>query len=219
MKIYVSPSNQTTNPYSYGGTNEEVQCNRIADALIPHLERNGYEVKRATRGNSIATNVNESNAWGAALHLAIHTNAGGGQGTEAYYWTTSAAGKKYAQAIYNRVAAISIGADRGLKSGNHLYEIKMTKSAAVLVECEYHDNADLAKWIVENVAAIGEAIARGICEADGKTFVEEQKAETTQDGGTLYRVQCGAFKSKENAENLVAKLKAAGFDAIIKEEK
>ena len=31
-------------------------------------------------------------------------------------------------------------------------------------------------------------------------------------------MQCGSFKEKKNAEKLVAQLKAAGFDAIIKSE-
>ena len=35
---------------------------------------------------------------------------------------------------------------------------------------------------------------------------------------TIYRVQVGAYSKKENAQNMVAKLKAAGFNAIIKQE-
>lgn len=35
---------------------------------------------------------------------------------------------------------------------------------------------------------------------------------------TIYRVQVGAYSKKENAQAMVAKLKAAGFDAIIKHE-
>ena len=35
-----------------------------------------------------------------------------------------------------------------------------------------------------------------------------------QDGA--YKVQCGVFSVKANAEKLVKKLKKAGFDAIIK---
>ena len=35
------------------------------------------------------------------------------------------------------------------------------------------------------------------------------------DSKTLYRVQCGSFSKKANAENLQKKLKAAGFDAVI----
>ncbi|WP_373804133.1 SPOR domain-containing protein [Bacteroides heparinolyticus] len=33
--------------------------------------------------------------------------------------------------------------------------------------------------------------------------------------GRLYRVQCGAFRDKANAEAQVEKLKKAGFNAII----
>ena len=41
-------------------------------------------------------------------------------------------------------------------------------------------------------------------------------AEETQ---TLYRVQCGAFKNKANADALLTKLKKAGFDGFIVESK
>ena len=39
-----------------------------------------------------------------------------------------------------------------------------------------------------------------------------------KDKHTLYHVQVGAYSKKENAENMVAKLKTAGFNAIIKVE-
>lgn len=38
------------------------------------------------------------------------------------------------------------------------------------------------------------------------------------ESNVLYRVQCGVFRNKANAEALVARLKAAGFNAIIKED-
>ena len=38
---------------------------------------------------------------------------------------------------------------------------------------------------------------------------------TSTSTGTIYRVQVGAFSNKANAEAMVKKLKAAGFDAII----
>ena len=52
-KIYISPSNQDANAYAYGNTNEMEQCNRIAEALEKHLKRNGYEVKRAPKGQDM----------------------------------------------------------------------------------------------------------------------------------------------------------------------
>ena len=36
-------------------------------------------------------------------------------------------------------------------------------------------------------------------------------------GTSLYRIQCGAFSNRENAEKRVRDLKAAGFDAVIME--
>lgn len=45
-----------------------------------------------------------------------------------------------------------------------------------------------------------------------------EKEETKEEGKIMHRVQVGAYSKKENAEAMVAKLKAAGFDAIIKTE-
>ena len=41
---------------------------------------------------------------------------------------------------------------------------------------------------------------------------------TSPTKSTLYRVQVGAYKNKANADNMMAKLKAAGFDAFITAE-
>lgn len=48
---------------------------------------------------------------------------------------------------------------------------------------------------------------------------EPVKEEVVENNGIKYRVQTGAFVGKENAEALVEKLKAAGFDATIIEVK
>lgn len=41
------------------------------------------------------------------------------------------------------------------------------------------------------------------------------KVDVPSDGKTLYKVQVGAYSQKSNAENMMAKLKAAGYDAFI----
>ena len=74
-KIYLSPSNQDENLYAYGSTNECDQCNHIADAAKIALERCGFEVKKAQKGQAMSTSIAESNRWGADLHIPIHTNA------------------------------------------------------------------------------------------------------------------------------------------------
>ena len=75
MKVYLSPSNQYDNLYSYGGTNEMEQCNKIAAACEKYLLKSGVEVKRAPKGQNMYTSISESNAWGTGLHVCIHTNA------------------------------------------------------------------------------------------------------------------------------------------------
>lgn len=219
-KIYISPSNQKGNTYASGNTNEMAQCNRIAEALEKILRENGYEVKRAPSGQDMSKSIRDSNAWGADYHIPIHTNAGGGKGALVMVHRRAEKNLKYAQPIYDELLKIAPkGGGYGIKTdievcGYHLSEIQNTSATAVYCECEFHDNADLAKWIIANVETIACAIAKGICKADGKTFVELTKADAA--GGTLYRVQVGAFSVKANAEAYLEKVKQAGFsDAFI----
>ena len=73
-KIYVSPSNQSGNPYATGGTNERAQCAKIAKACVAYLQKAVFSVK-CTYADDMVDRVRESNAFGADVHLAIHTNA------------------------------------------------------------------------------------------------------------------------------------------------
>ncbi len=215
-KIYLSPSSQHENPYAYGGTNEAAQCMEIALAAADALKRSGFEV--SVGGGTMYQRVPESNRWGADLHVAIHTNAANGKttGTRCYAWKTGGDGFRAAQAIFNVLAPITPGVSEGVFEQRGWYEIKNTKAPCAYVECEFHDVPETAKWIVEHTTDIGEAIAQGICNFYGVTFTPKVVAPDPAEPAVLYRVQCGAFSKKENAEALVSKLKAAGFDAIIK---
>ena len=178
MKIYLSPSMQPANIYAAGNTNEQVQCNRIAEAAKTALERCGFTVKKAPEGQSMQQNVSDSNAWGAELHVPIHTNAGGGAGTVVFVHGGTAAQMKYAAPIYEEVQAISPGTtDYGVRVNSGLYELGYTTATAVYVECEFHDRADLATWIIGHTAELGEAIARGICRGAGVRYIAPAASE------------------------------------------
>ena len=97
-----------------------------------------------------------------------------------------------------------------IKEGRNLYEVKVPSAPTAYLECGFHSNTEEAKWLLDNIEAVGEAIAHGICDY----YHVEWKAEPEY----LYRVQVGAFSSKSNAEAVQRELKAAGFDAIIKKE-
>lgn len=175
MKIYLSPSDQVRNLYSYGSTNEAVQCRRIASACKAALERNGFEVKTnfADGSNAMYERVRESNAWGADVHICIHTNAGGGRGCVVF--VSKAADKQlgYARPVFDELDAITpYRSAYGIRE-KQFYEIRNTTGICLYCECEFHDNAELAHWIIDNTDAIGEAICRGICRAVGKEYIEK----------------------------------------------
>lgn len=217
MKVYLSPSSQKGNLYATGNTNESAVCKKIATAAETALKRNGYTVKRGSTDKTVSQRVKESNEWGADLHVPIHTNAGDGDGTLVMCFTSST-NNKYVKAIYAEVAALSPGKDDGIKVRTNLAEITGTKAVCVYLECEFHDNTDLARWIISHTTEIGEAIARAICKADGKTFKTASGSSGSTSKKAKYYVQCGAFADKKNADALAAKLKADGYDVYIKTE-
>ena len=212
-KIYLSPSSQWGNPYSYGNYNEAQVCGLIATHAEAALKRNGYEVKLGDNVNKdMVARTTESNKWGADYHVPIHTNAGGGEGTVVFCYSGSK-NDKYVNVVYEALAAVSPGKDRNVRVNDGLYEINMANGVTIYTETEFHDNANLAKWIVDHVEEIGEAIAKGFCKADGKAYIG--KAAPT--GDKMYYVQTGAFRNREYAENQLKAVKAAGFkDAYIK---
>ena len=171
-KIYLSPSNQSGNLYAYGNTNEMDQCNRIADAAKIALERCGFIVKKAPKAQNMYVSIDESNAWGADLHMPIHTNGGGGNGTMCMVYKKTSEAMKYAQPIYDEVQAVTPGKiNYGIQEYPKLNELYRINKMAVYTEVDFHDNPYIAKWIIEHPDVIGEALAKGVCKAYGMKYI------------------------------------------------
>nr|DAV20496.1 MAG TPA: Cell wall hydrolase autolysin [Caudoviricetes sp.] len=221
-KVYLSPSNQTENRYAYGNTTEAEQCGRIAEACRAALERSGVTVKLGHMP-SMHEKVRESDAFGAELHVPIHTNAFNGSvmGTRMFCYNGAGRGMAACKAIFARVAPLSPGTSENIQVNPKLYEVRVPKAPTAYIECEFHDTVEGAKWLVENTTAIGEAIAHGICDYFGVTYkpVEQPKPAQPEQPATdkLYRVQVGAFAVRENAEKMLRRLKDAGFEGYIRE--
>ena len=222
IKIYTSPSSQPANLYAVGNTNEQEQCRKIAAALDAILERCGFDSKAGLSG-TMYTRVAESNAWGADLHMPIHTNAFDGKvaGLRIMIFKNGGEAEKIAKAIMATLAPITPGTSDGISVQPKLYEISDSDAICVYIEVGFHDNPAEAQWIIDHTEDIAEAIAKGLCNHYGIKYVAakaEPKQETNAAEKTIYRVQVGAFTVKANAENLLEKLKALGFsDAFIKE--
>ena len=212
-KIYISPSDQAGNVYAYGNTNEAVQCRRIADALEVALKRCGFQV-RNNKTDSMAVRCEESDSWGATLHVAVHTNAYNKSvtGTRLFCYSTAGEGYKACQAVFAALAPLTPGTSENISANPGLYETRVPAAPTVYIEVDFHDVAAVAKWIVENVEAIGEAIAKGICAHYGKAYVEPKKHMELVEGNTLYTVRLGfETTKKDEAVAQLEKALAAGF--------
>lgn len=203
-KIFLSPSSQTGNIYSYGSTNEAAQCGKIAAACEAALKRCGFEVKNE-QFHTLANRVLHSNLWGADLHVPIHTNAHNGKvsGTRILCYDLKGEGYKAGKAVFDALAPITPGTSENITAST-FYEIVNSNAPCVYVEAEFHDVPQIAKWIIENTTAMGEAICKGICSYFGKMYIAPAE-------DVMYRVQVGAFRNREYAEDYLKKVKDAGF--------
>lgn len=207
-KIYLSPSSQPANTYAAGDTNEQTQCRRIALAAVTALERCGFAVKTNVRdGKTMYDRVRESNEWDADLHLPIHTNAFNGKlkGTRMFCSSLSSEGGKACKAILKALAPVVPGESDNVQVAD-FYEITASSAPCAYCEAAFHDNEEQAAWIIGHTNDIAEGICKGVCDYFGVPYVGEK---------TLYRVQVGAFRVRENAERMRDELKEKGYDAFI----
>ena len=215
-KIYISPSSQPANTYAVGNTNEQEQCRRIAVALEKELDRCGFNAKTGI-SDSMYTRVPESNAFGADLHLPIHTNAFDGKvaGLRIMVYKKGGEAEQIAKAVMAELAPITPGKSDGISVQQGLYEIKDSNAICVYIEVGFHDNPEEAKWIIEHTQDIAVAIAKGLCKHYGVKYIPP-KAEPQAASKTVYRVQVGAFHNRDNAVRMRDELKAKGYtDAFI----
>lgn len=217
-KIFISAGHGGSDPgaVANGLKEKDINLNALL-ACQAELVRHGVTVvcSRTTDADDpVHQEVKEANASGADMAISFHANAGGGDGFEAFYYSTNAKGKKLAGLCEKYVKAMGQNS-RGLKTGDHLYFIRKTTIPAVLVESFFVDNVK-DKMIGDTVAeqkAFGVAYAKAILEYFGIEY--ESAASTSTANKELYRVQLGAYANKANADAMVKKLEMAGYKAIV----
>ena len=199
----------------------------IAVACRDELTRHGVTVGMSRikdENDPLADEIKECNLFAPDYAVEIHNNAGGGDGVEIYHHFGGGKGKTLAQNVLNEIVAIGQNS-RGLKTkknseGKDFYGwIRSTVAPACLVECAFLDNKkDVA--VVDTAAeqkTMGIAIAKGILKTLGIKWEENKPKEKPPVSGEkkLYRVQVGAYSDVKNAEEMLKKLKSAGFEGII----
>ena len=159
-KVYINPSVQYANLYINGKGNEATNMSDITRYLKKELDKIEFlEVLYNLDSLPLKSSVAQSNEFNADIHLALHSNAGGGKGSEIYTINS----KNFSETIYNDFNKLGNFNKRGIKNGSHLYEVKNSKADHVaLMEFLFHDNVDEANWIVSNKELIAKQLAKSI---------------------------------------------------------
>lgn len=199
---------------------ESTEARKVKDEVIKLLKQEGHTVYDCTVDNGTSQSdvlnkiISKCNAHKVDLDVSIHFNSGANDkkgngkttGTEVLIYSTSSKSELYAKRILNKIAALGLKS-RGVKIRTDLAVLRRTNSPALLVECCFVDDKDDVD--LYNYKKMAKAITEGIL---GKDLSEKEASAGTK---IIYRVQCGAFSKKENAEDLQKKLKKAGYDAVI----
>lgn len=206
-------------------TREWTLNDRIADNLENMLKSYECEVLRVddTTGLtdvSLGNRTKKANNWGADIYISIHHNAGvkggTGGGTQVYYYSSKAERKSQATKLYNAIVNMTnLVGNRSQKVIKHGYAVlKNSNMPAFLIENGYMDSStDVPILLTETHANY---TAQGIL----NFLVSELKltkivTEVKPESNVIYKVQCGAYKNKANAETLKTRLQADGYEAVV----
>lgn len=173
-KIFISPERRPYphGIYAYGDTDEHTECYSIADLVRTELLILGFTPFIAPASWALAQRTAHANANGFDYYLCIHTNAGGGTGTECLYYNHPASIRAN-QLVYDRLTGL-YPSKRGIKDYSHFYENNKTNMVSCYPEIAFHDNKKDAEFIVKNKAEIAKALAYGVAEYFGVTPKDPQ---------------------------------------------
>ena len=166
---------------------------------------------------ALASRVGAANKWPADFYLSIHHNAGvnGGIGGGIVSYThpdASAASVEWSAELYS--ALVQYTDLRGNRANplaaSNLYVLRETTMPAVLLELGFMDSKTDVPIILTDYYARN--CAKAIVEVIARRAKLTKKAVQTD---ALYRVQVGAFRSRDNAERLQKDLAAKGYQSYI----
>ena len=229
----------------YQGRRESDDALRLAMAVGRILETNGYDViytRTSDVTQSVGQKAAIANEEGADLFVSIHRNAaeypGKYSGIQSLIYDESGIKKELAQNINANLEKLGFR-NAGISIRPNLVVLNSTQMPAVLVEAGFIDSEKDNQIFDSRFQAMAQAIADGIMEtlekapeAGGGNMMGNEIENGTgnigrpcpicpqmPEGGDpeqeLYRVQAGAFRERQNADNLLNLLENDGFPAYI----
>lgn len=215
-KVFIDPGHGGNDPGALGGGLRESDINLSVSNLIANeLKRHdiGVYMSRLSDTNvSLEYRASRANDLNADCFVSIHANSSDNKsalGFETWCYSSN----KLVTEIHNSfVSDTSLyNKNRFIKESKSLYVLKHTKMKSCLVELGFISNEDDRKLLQNKQKEMAIAIARGIIKYLGVEYIPP-KAENKD----FYIVAVSACTNKQNADNLVKKLKADGYnDAYI----
>lgn len=203
-----------------GFLKESTEARIVKNLVVNYLKEQGHTVYDCTCDNGTSQQdvlnkiIRMCNSNKVDLDVSIHFNScvndlnGDGRttGTEVYIYDEKTCAKKYAQQTVNAISELGF-TNRGVKINVNLRVLRETAAPAMLIECCFVDDRDDA--ILYNSELMAMAIVKGI------TGQLPQTVPTK--ASVLYRVQVGAFRNRDNAENYEQQLEKDGYVAFLVE--
>jgi len=169
QKVLLNPSDQSSNPVTGGGNEAQYALinAKIAEAI---LDATGLDAKV---DQDFLNSPKNANSWGATIFVSIHSNAGGGHGTETLYKTSG--GKALAEHVQNGLLGKLPYQNRGLKLRTDLHVLNATNMFACLTEVVFHDCGKTSGYQghppseaaflkgADGQQKIGSGVAAGVC--------------------------------------------------------
>ena len=228
MKYFIDYGHGGIDPGAIGGNILEKNINKLVGERVKfHLERHGQTVV-LTRVNdesvSLQERVNIINKNNCDVGISIHCNSYGDsevQGLETYTWGNKSREKLLANKVHKELINAKLYyKNRGLKESQ--FFILSPDIPCCLVELGFISNEIDRKLLLDNIENFAIAITKGLLgyydipyKKETNVIVDDVvKLEIARDG-KYFRVQVGAYKTKQYAIDLVESLKKQGYPAII----
>jgi N-acetylmuramoyl-L-alanine amidase len=185
---------------------------KLAMAVGKILSENGIDVVYTRTTDVYQTPFEKArlaNESGADYFISFHRNSSPEpdqyQGVEVLVYDKSGVKYEMAQNIVGALGEIGFQ-ELGVKERPGLVVLRRTKMPALLIETGFLNSEADNKLYEENEEAIARAIAGAIL----GTLQEE-----TVESPLYYRVQTGAFRNRENADQMLYQLQDEGYPAFI----
>ena len=224
-KVFIDPGHGGSDSGAVGVNNLlekdiNLQVSKKVESL---LKKQGLDIKMSRYEDkymSLNERTTMANNWKADCFVSIHCNAFNktAKGIETFSLnknTENLAGNVHLEVLNTKAYTLN----RGMKTAN-FYVLKNTQMRACLIELGFIDNVEDSTILTQKQDDLALAIAKGICKFLNIEYkpssINSSINPPINDSDTFYRVVCGSFNIKVNAEERLEQLRDLGInDAFI----